>query len=89
MTFPAIVFGFVLSTIYGTAFHMLKGGRLVRIFLYVILSWIGFWIGHFVGGKFGWDFAAVGQINAGAATLGSLLFLLIGEWLSRVEITQK
>jgi hypothetical protein len=89
MTFPAIVFGFVLSTIYGTAFHVLKGGKLGRIFLYVLLSWLGFWIGHFVGAKLGWDFAAIGQVNAGAATLGSLVFLLIGEWLSRVEITQK
>jgi hypothetical protein len=89
MTFPAIVLGIVLSTIYGTAFHMLKGGKLYRIFLYVFLSWLGFWIGHFVGAKLGWTFAAVGQVNIGAATLGCALFLFVGEWLSRVEITNR
>jgi hypothetical protein len=89
MTLPAIVFGIVLSTVYGTAFHFWKGGSLTRLFLYIMLSWLGFWIGHFVGGALGWSFVAAGQINAGMATLGSAVFLLVGEWLSRVEITKK
>ena len=89
MTFPAIVFGILLSTVYGTAFHFWKGGSLYRLFLYIILSWLGFWIGHFVGGALAWSFAAIGSINAGMATLGSAFFLFIGEWLSRVEITKK
>jgi len=42
-----------------------------------------------VGGLIGWSFASVGPINAGLASLGSLIFLLVGEWLSRVQITQK
>jgi hypothetical protein len=89
MTIPAIVFGIVLSTIYGSAFHFWKGGRLSRLFLYIILSWLGFWTGQIVGGELGWSFAAAGPINAGMATLGSAVFLFIGEWLSRVEITKK
>ena len=89
MTLPAIVFGIVLSTVYGTAFHVWKGGSLYKLFLYVILSWLGFWIGHFIGVKLGWNFAAAGPINAGMATLGSAVFLFVGEWLSRVEITKK
>jgi len=89
MTFPAIIFGIVLSTVYGTAFHVWKGGGLKRLVLYVILSWMGFWIGHIVGGALSWSFAAAGPINAGMATLGSAVFLFVGEWLSRVEITQK
>ncbi|MCX6038519.1 MAG: hypothetical protein NTW99_11645 [Chloroflexi bacterium] len=89
MTPPAIFFGIVLSTVYGTAFHFWKGGSLYRLFLYVILSWLGFWTGHIVGGALGWSFAAAGPINAGMATLGSAVFLFVGEWLSRVEITNK
>lgn len=89
MTFPALVFGIILSTIYGTAFHFWKGGGLSRLILYVILSWLGFWIGHFVGSAIGWTFASAGPINAGMATLGSAVFLFVGEWLSRVEITSK
>ena len=89
MTPPAIFFGIVLSTVYGTAFHFWKGGSLYRLFLYVILSWLGFWTGHIVGGALSWSFAAAGPINAGMATLGSAVFLFVGEWLSRVEITNK
>jgi hypothetical protein len=89
MTFPALVFGIILSTIYGTAFHFWKGGGLSRLILYVILSWLGFWIGHFVGSAIGWTFASAGPINTGMATLGSAVFLFVGEWLSRVEITSK
>jgi len=87
MTLPAFVFGIVLSTLYGTAFHFWKGGSLYRLFLYVILSWLGFSTGHIVGGVLRWSFAAAGPINAGMATLGSAVFLFVGEWLSRVEIT--
>jgi hypothetical protein len=89
MTLPAIFFGIVLPATYGTAFHFWKGGSLKKLFLYVILALLGFWIGHFVGGLIGWSFAAVGQINAGMGTLGSALFLFVGEWLGRVEITRK
>ncbi len=89
MTFPAIIFGIVLSSVYGTAFHVWKGGGFARLLLYVILSWVGFWIGHIIGGALSWNFAAIGPINAGMATIGSAIFLFVGEWLSRVEITQK
>ena len=89
MTLPAILFGIVLSSLYGTAFHFWKGGTLNRLVLYVILSWLGFWVGHIVGGSLGWAFAASGPINTGMATLSSAVFLFVGEWLSRVEITKK
>lgn len=89
MTLPAFVFGIVLSTVYGTAFHFWKGGSVSRLFLYIILSWLGFWTGHLIGSALRWSFAAAGPINAGMATLGSAIILFVGEWLSRVEITKK
>jgi len=89
MTFPAIVFGIILSSIYGTAFHFWKGGSLSKLALYILLSWLGFWIGHGIGSAIGWTFAAAGPINAGLATFGSAVFLFVGEWLIRVEISTK
>jgi hypothetical protein len=89
MTLPAILFGVVLSSAYGTAFHFWKGGGMKKLILFVALAWAGFWIGHIVGGQIGWSFAAVGPLNTGMATVGSLVFLFVGEWLSRVEISQK
>jgi hypothetical protein len=89
MTIPAILFGVVLSSAYGTAFHFWKGGGMNKLFYYVILAWLGFWIGHFVGGLIGWSFAAIGPLNAGMATLGSLVVLVAGEWLGCIEVTTK
>jgi hypothetical protein len=89
MTLPAIFFGIVLSTTYGTAFHVWKGGSLRKLFLYILLAWLGFWIGLLIGDYIHWRFWLVGQINTGMATIGSLLFLFIGNWLARVEVTHK
>ena len=89
MTLPALVFGILLSTVYGTAFHFWKGGSLNRLLLYVILAWVGFWGGHIGAGLLGWHFATIGPLNAGLATVGSLIFLLAGDWLSRVEVSRK
>jgi len=59
------------------------------LILYVVLAWLGFWIGHFIGGWLGWSFAAVGPLNTGMATLGSLIVLVAGDWLGRIEVTTK
>ena len=89
MTLPALIFGIVLSTVYGAAFHFWKGGSLQKLFLYIVLAWLGFWIGNSIGRLIGWSFAVVGTLNTGMATLGSAIFLFVGEWLGRVEITHK
>ena len=89
MTFPAVLFGIVLSMVYASAFHFWKGGSLARILVYVIISAVGYWTGHLVGARLGWSFWTIGPINNGMATLGSLIFLFAGEWLSRVEINEK
>ncbi len=89
MTLPALLFGVVLSTAYGTAFHFVKGGSLSRLVLFVLFAWAGFWGGHILGGQLGWHFAAVGPLNTGMATLGSAIVLFAGEWLSRVQVTRK
>ena len=86
MTLPAFLFGLLLATLYGAAFHFWKGDDIKRLFLYLILSWLGFFCGHLLGGAIGWRFAAVGPLNAGMATLGSLVFLFVGRWLSQVQV---
>jgi hypothetical protein len=89
MTIPAILFGIVLSSIYGTVFHFWKGGNMKKLLFFLALAWAGFWVGHGVGWLLDWSFAAVGPLNAGMATLGSAVFLFGGEWLGRVEIIRK
>jgi hypothetical protein len=86
MTYPAILFGILISTLYGTVFHLWRGGGLGRLLLYVIFGWIGFWIGHGLASYFGLTIGMAGPLHLGPASVGSLIFLLVGYWLSLVEI---
>lgn len=89
MSLPSILFGLLLSTLYGAAFHLWRGGGLGRLLLYLILGWTGFWVGQFIASKLGWTFASLGPLNLGMATITSFTFLAIGYWLSLVEVDRR
>lgn len=85
MTLPALLFGFLVATLMGAAFHLWKNGGLGRLILYLLLAWIGFWTGHIVANALGWRFLSVGPLRFGVAVLSALLFLGVGHWLSLVK----
>ncbi len=89
MTLPSFLLGLLLSTLYATVFHVWKRGNLFRLLLYMLLSWAGFWAGHALAASLGWKFDNLGPLHLGAASLGSLLLLFIGYWLSLVDIERK
>lgn len=89
MTLPAVVLGFVLSTLYGAGFHLWRGGGIGRLILYLILGWVGFWIGNGIASLARWEFGRVGPLNVLVATVISLLFLGVGHWLSLIEIDRQ
>jgi hypothetical protein len=84
MTLPALLFGFLLSTLYGAAAHLLLGGRAGRFLLFLLLGWAGFWTGQLLANQLQWTFGSLGVLHLGMATLSSLGFLLCGYWLSLV-----
>ena len=81
MTLPAIVFGIVLSTLFGTAFHVWRGGGLRKLAILILLSWGGFWAGQIAGAALNLTFGRVGTLLLGTASAGSLIVLVIGNWL--------
>ena len=85
MTLPALAFGILFSTLFGAVFHLITGGSLVRMIVFVIFSWVGFWGGHLLGGSLGWTFWSLGPLHMGMATLGSFILLGIGFWLSLIN----
>ena len=89
LTIPTLLFGSIIATLYGALFHLWRGGSLGRFFLYIILGWIGFWVGQALAIQLKWTFASLGALNLGMATLSSLAFLLVGYWLSLVEVSRK
>ncbi len=88
LTLPAFVFGLLISSLYGAAFHLWKGGGLGRLLLYLLLSWAGFWLGHYIAVRMALTLASVGPIRVGAGTIGSLIFLFAGHWLSLIQLEE-
>lgn len=89
MSIPAIVLGLILSTLYGALFHLWRGGNAGRLLFYLALSWFGFWIGQFAGNYFSFDFDLLGQLHILMATLGAIIFLAVGYWLSLVQVERR
>lgn len=70
-----------MSTLYGAAFHFWRGGGLRRLFLFLVLSIVGFWVGQIAGAGFNLTFGKIGTLLLGPASIGSIVFLLVGNWL--------
>lgn len=89
MSLPTIILGLILSTLYGALFHLWRGGNAGRLLLYLILAWIGFWLGQLIANYLNLTFDTLGQLHIVIASLGSLLFLGLGYWLSLVQADKK
>ena len=83
MTTPAYLIAIILATLYGAMFHLFKGGNASKIFLYLVSSWMGFIIGHNVSPIVGASIYSIGPLNAGMASLGSGVALVLAHWLSK------
>jgi uncharacterized membrane protein YeaQ/YmgE (transglycosylase-associated protein family) len=89
MNLPAIIFGFLLATLFGAAFHLWRGGGAGKLLLYLILGWVGFLVGQIAASLLGLTFDRLGDLHLGSATVGSFVFLGVGHWLSLMEIERK
>ena len=85
MTIPTILLGLLIALFYGAFYHVIRGGSFWRLILYLGLSALGFALGHLIGLWRGWVLIPLGSLNLGLSTMGSVLILLIGDWLSRVD----
>ncbi len=85
MTFPALVFSCLVASLFGSLLHLWKGGGLGRLFMYLILSWLGFALGHAAAGWLNISFIEVGTIHLGMGVIGTLALLGLGYWLSLVD----
>ncbi len=85
MTTPGYLLGFLVASLIGALFHLWRGGHIGRLLLFLVLSWAGFWAGHFLGNTLDFSLGRIGVLNIGAAILGCLIFLVLGNWLSKFE----
>lgn len=82
MTTQGILLGFVIATLLGALLHLITGGSLLRLGIYILLSWIGFWVGHIAAYLMQWTFLKVGVLQLGGALIGEIIILGLGYWLS-------
>ncbi len=87
MTLPSYVLGTIYALLIGSLFHVWRGGGAGRLVFYLILSLAGGATGQMLGTWQAWSLFPVGPLNLGLVTIGSLVFLVVGHWLSLVEIS--
>lgn len=85
MTVPGIYFSLLISAGLGLVFHLIRGGSLSRLLLYLAAAWIAFMAGHFVAEWLDWNFIRVGSINLFAAVLAAVIGLLAAGLLAGPE----
>ncbi len=81
MTLPAFVFGALLATLYGSLFHLWKGGSPLRLLADLIFAWLGFWGGQALAAAQGWQWGMVGPLHFLVASLFALVALAGGHLL--------
>lgn len=88
LTLPTIIFGLVIALLLGALYLAIRGGGGWRLLLYFGLSIAGFAAGHLIGLFLGWNFVPIGSLHWEMGILGSALFMIVGEWLSRIEVSR-
>jgi hypothetical protein len=85
MPLPTLLFAILIALFYGAVYHLIRGGGFWRLILFFSLSVFGFAMGHLIGLWRGWTFIPLGSLNFGLSSLGSVMVLILGDWLSHVE----
>ena len=88
MTLPALILALLIALLCGVLFHILRNGSGWRLLLYFGLSALGFALGQWLSMWRGWNLYMFGVLDIGTSVVGSIVILLLGDWLSRIE-TQK
>ena len=82
MTIPSLIFGVLVASAYACIFHLLRGGNIFELFVYIIVSNAGFFFGNWIGWLIGRLVVPIGVISFTWASLFSLGLLLLAGALS-------
>jgi len=85
---PAILFGLVLATLYGSGFHLVFGRRLWQWPIFWIAAVIGFFGGYAAGELLGLDVLRLGVLPLAACSVGSALVLAVAWFFSTPTLGQ-
>lgn len=77
MSTQTLFLGLIIATLSGALFHLVRGGRIRHLFLFLIVAWISFFIGHFFSESIAWHLLRVGALNLFPALLATILGLVL------------
>jgi hypothetical protein len=89
MTFPTLLFAVMIALLFGALFHIFRSGNGWRLLYDLSLSLLGFGVGEWIHFWRGWNLFMFGALDLGMGVLGCLVFLGIGDWLSRIEVKKE
>jgi uncharacterized membrane protein YeaQ/YmgE (transglycosylase-associated protein family) len=76
---PTITFAFIVATLFGAAFHVVRGGDEQRLALYLLAGWVGFALGHLVGVMIDLRLLNVGPLRMVTASIGAVAALVFAQ----------
>ncbi len=77
VTLHGFVLGLTIASSCAFLFHILRGGTLKRLAIYMLSAWIGFFSGHILSELINWQLLRFGSINLFPALLGAILSLVL------------
>ncbi len=77
MPVPALLFSFLLASLYGILFYLIFGRGWLRLALYWLVALVGFGLGQLVSTALAISLLPVGSVNVIEASLVCLLMLFI------------
>jgi len=83
MTIPSLLLGLIIAILAATIYHFIRGGNGWRLLLFIGLSSVGFFSMQWLGDTLAWGLYPFGALDAGVGVVGSVLFLILGDWLIR------
>jgi hypothetical protein len=82
LTLPVFIFGSIIGLLIGAIFHLIAGGKLIRLIFCLAFGWVGFWGGNYFSQKLGIHIFQYGQVSYGIAIIVSLISSGGGYWIS-------
>jgi hypothetical protein len=80
-----LFFGSLIAVLCGLMYHLLRGGNLARMAMYLITSWITFFAGQLLSERLGWRLMRIGSLNLFPALLAAFLGLILVSILAGPE----
>ncbi len=86
---PTLTFGFVFATLLGAGFHLLLGGDVRRLAIFLLCGWCGFAAGHFTGVLLDASLMNVGALHFLPATFMAVILLIFAQALTSRRRTSR